>query len=198
MRRIKQMTLEHRVTPQGIRMREVSVMDDAIKLVADLMALSARTAPKTAGKDFIVTAVITGERLKVLGEEMARYGAEAGKKNFDRDGKNPSDSSAVLLIGLKGAKTAGLNCGACGFDRCVDLPAAHGGPEFFGPYCAWRLMDLGIAMGSAAKTASIHNVDNRIMYRIGVLARKMGLIDADVAVGIPLSATGKSLFFDRC
>ena len=191
------MTLEHRVTPQGIRMREVSVMDDAIKLVADLMALSARTAPKTAGKDFIVTAVITGERLKVLGEEMARYGAEAGKKNFDRDGKNTSDSSAVLLIGLKGAKTAGLNCGACGFDRCVDLPAAHGGPEFSGPYCAWRLMDLGIAMGSAAKTASIHNVDNRIMYRIGVLARKMGLIDADVAVGIPLSATGKSPFFDR-
>ncbi|NPV80281.1 MAG: hypothetical protein HPY52_08385 [Firmicutes bacterium] len=172
-------------------------MDDVIKLVADLMALSARTAPKAAGKDFIVTAVITGEKLKALGEEMARYGAETGKRNFDRDGRNTSDSGAVLLIGLKGAKTAGLNCGACGFDSCADLPTAHNGPEFSGPFCAWRLMDLGIAMGSAAKTASIHNVDNRIMYRIGVLARKMGLIDADVAVGIPLSATGKNPFFDR-
>ncbi|MGE5577770.1 MAG: DUF2148 domain-containing protein, partial [Syntrophothermus sp.] len=59
------------------------------------------------------------------------------------------------------------------------------------------LIDLGIAAGSAVKTASLLNVDNRVMYRIGVLARKLGLIDADVVLGIPLSATGKSPYFDR-
>jgi len=58
-------------------------------------------------------------------------------------------------------------------------------------------MDLGIAVSSAVKTASIHNVDNRIMYRIGPVARKIGLIDADVALGVPLSATGKNIYFDR-
>ena len=35
------------------------------------------------------------------------------------------------------------------------------------------------------------------MYRIGVLAREMNLIDGDVVLGIPLSATGKNIFFDR-
>jgi uncharacterized ferredoxin-like protein len=69
--------------------------------------------------------------------------------------------------------------------------------EFRGPQCAWRLQDLGIAVGSAVKTLSMLNVDNRIMYRVGVVARKMGLFDCDVSVGIPLSATGKNIFFDR-
>jgi uncharacterized ferredoxin-like protein len=59
------------------------------------------------------------------------------------------------------------------------------------------MQDLGIALGSAVKTASIHNVDNRIMYRIGVVARKMGLMSSDTIIGVPLSATGKSPFFDR-
>ncbi|MCL6650529.1 MAG: ferredoxin domain-containing protein [Chloroflexi bacterium] len=58
-------------------------------------------------------------------------------------------------------------------------------------------MDLGIALGSAAKTASIFNADNRIMYRAGVAARRIGMMDADVVVGIPISATGKSIYFDR-
>ncbi|MDI6870906.1 MAG: DUF2148 domain-containing protein [Bacillota bacterium] len=172
-------------------------MDDVLKLAAELMALSARTAPKAAGKDFVVTRVVTRAELRQLAEDMEQYGVESGKKNFDRDGRNVAQSGSVLLIGLSGAQTLGLNCGACGYAKCADLPAAKGGPEFAGPYCAWRLMDLGIALGSAAKTASLLNVDNRIMYRIGVSARRLGLIDADVVVGIPLSATGKSPYFDR-
>lgn len=47
------------------------------------------------------------------------------------------------------------------------------------------------------KVASIHNIDNRIMYRIGVVAKKMGFIDADIVAGIPLSVTGKNIYFDR-
>jgi len=41
------------------------------------------------------------------------------------------------------------------------------------------------------------NVDNRIMYRVGVTARELGLIDADFVMGVPLSVSGKSPFFDR-
>jgi uncharacterized ferredoxin-like protein len=69
--------------------------------------------------------------------------------------------------------------------------------EFRGPQCAYRLLDMGIALGSAAKTAGLLNADNRIMYRAGVVAREMGLVDADYVMGIPISATGKSIFFDR-
>jgi len=56
---------------------------------------------------------------------------------------------------------------------------------------------MGIALGSAVKIAGLMNVDNRIMYRIGVVAREMKLVDADFVMGIPLSATGKSIYFDR-
>ncbi|MFH2100041.1 MAG: DUF2148 domain-containing protein, partial [Pseudomonadota bacterium] len=41
------------------------------------------------------------------------------------------------------------------------------------------------------------NVDNRIMYRLGVVARDLGLVDWDFVMGIPLSVTGKNIFFDR-
>ena len=61
----------------------------------------------------------------------------------------------------------------------------------------FQLLDLGIALGSAVKTASILNVDNRIMFSAGVAAVKLRLIDADVAMGVPLSATGKNPYFDR-
>ena len=56
---------------------------------------------------------------------------------------------------------------------------------------------MGIALGSAVKTASMLNVDNRIMYRIGTVARAMKMVDWDFVMGIPLSATGKNIFFDR-
>jgi uncharacterized ferredoxin-like protein len=168
---------------------------NSLKTVAELMAISARTAPKSAGKDFVVTEIVVGDDVQALAEKMVEFGEWTGKKNFDRDGANVRDSDAVLLIGLKDAKTVGLNCGACGFDKCLK-PNTHEG-EFRGPQCAYRLLDMGIAIGSAVKTASLLNVDNRIMYRAGVVAREMGLIDADYVMGIPLSATGKSIYFDR-
>ena len=59
-------------------------------------------------------------------------------------------------------------------------------------------MDLGIAVGSAVKTASLLNVDNRIMFSVGVAAIRLGLLkDCEIVLGIPLSAYGKSIYFDR-
>lgn len=168
-----------------------------MKTVCELMALSARTAPKARGKDFIETRVIVGQDVASLGEAMIKYGRETGKSSFERDGNNLLNSSAVLLVALKDPAVAGLNCGACGYASCNELPPAVPGAEFAGPWCAWRIADLGVALGSAAKTASLHNVDNRIMYSVGVLARKLGLVQGQIAVGIPVSATGKSIYFDR-
>ncbi|AST58105.1 ferredoxin domain-containing protein [Thermoanaerobacterium thermosaccharolyticum] len=170
---------------------------NVIELAAELMSLSARTAPKASGQDFIETKVVTGDDLKRLNEDMVKYGIESGKKNFDRDGKNVERSGAVLLISLNKPKKAGLNCGACGYNKCDKLPDFKPGTEFDGPICAWRLIDLGIAIGSAVKTASMLNVDNRIMYRIGISAKRLNLIDGEIVVGIPLSATGKNIYFDR-
>lgn len=168
-----------------------------LRVVADLMAIAARTAPKSAGKDFVVIRVIEGADVQALAEKMLEFGKRTGKKSFDRDGANVTRSDAVVLIGLKDAQTAGLDCSACGAPICEALERNSVEGEFRGPQCAFRLLDMGIALGSAVKTAGILNVDNRIMYRAGVVAREMGLIDADYVMGIPLSATGKSIYFDR-
>ncbi|NLC51211.1 MAG: hypothetical protein GX764_02765 [Firmicutes bacterium] len=169
------------------------------RIVAELMAIAARTAPKGGGKDYIEIKIIDGERVNELADDMVRYGEESGRRNFDRDGENVRRSESVVLLSLNKAQNTGLNCGACGFPRCADLAneGIRKGPEFNGPLCAWRLVALGIAVGSAAKTASLLNVDNRLMYRIGVSARRLGLIEGEIVIGIPLSVTGKNIYFDR-
>lgn len=167
-----------------------------LSLVADLMAIAATTAPKAKGQNFVTTSIIEGDDLKRLAEAMMEHGKTKGDpKGWERDAKNVAASDCVVLIGIKDAKTAGLNCGACGSEKCVTINTYEG--EFRGPQCAMRLADLGIAIGSAVKMASLLNVDNRVMYRVGVGARRCGLSDDDFVMGIPLSATGKSIYFDR-
>jgi len=72
------------------------------------------------------------------------------------------------------------------------------GLDFAGPTCLFKALDIGIALGSAAKMASLLNVDNRIMYRIGTAAKRLKLLpEAHIIMGITLSATGKNIYFDR-
>jgi uncharacterized ferredoxin-like protein len=171
---------------------------DGVEIVAQLMAISATTAPKSKGENFVQTKLLQGEVLKKLADAMVAFGQRTKKKDFDRDSKNVAQSEAVLLIGLKNADVLGLDCGACGFPDCKTFQKQKKeSGEFVGPTCAYRLLDMGIALGSAVKTASILNVDNRIMYRVGVVVREMNIVDWEFVMGIPLSVTGKSIYFDR-
>jgi uncharacterized ferredoxin-like protein len=172
-------------------------MKDAVKLVGELMALSARTAPKAVGQDFVELRLLSDSEKAALGNDMLQIGKERNIPGFERDGQNVLDSDAVLLVGLLKHKGAGLNCGGCGFASCDEFNKHSYKGDFGGPNCLLRTLDLGIALGSAVKTASEHNVDNRIMYRVGVSAIRLGLSEASVVHGIPLSATGKNIFFDR-
>jgi uncharacterized ferredoxin-like protein len=176
---------------------------DAVVTVASLMALSARTAPKAKGTDALVIRVARGSDLALLAEEMRRYGEAHGIGFFLRDAGNVAASDACLLIGAKGGSVVGIDCGGCGYSSCDAMLAAqkektNGETPFRGPNCAVRMADLGIAVGSAAKTAAIHNVDNRIMYSAGVGALQLDwLEDCFTAYGIPLKAGGKNIYFDR-
>jgi uncharacterized ferredoxin-like protein len=172
-------------------------MQRAVETVADLMALSAKTAPKGKGEDFIEIKVLSGEEKDNVAKEMLKIAQERDKPLFIRDGKNIMDSQALVLIGLRKHGSAGLECRACGFDGCGEFDSTEIEGDFQGPNCAIRLLDMGIALGSAVKTASIHNVDNRIMYRAGVAARQLNIMESSIVMGIPLSASGKSIFFDR-
>ena len=140
---------------------------EALLHVAELMVVAARTAPKAMGEDKIKAAIVTGTEK----EELANTMEQLGKT---RDSKNVRDSGAVVLLGV----------------------------EFGTPPDDWinfrgKLIDLGIALGSAVKVASELNVDNRIMRSIGIAAMKLELLKADEIQGIPLSIRGKNIFFDR-
>lgn len=177
----------------------------AVELVAELMALSARTAPKGKGQDSILIRVVAGEELQELSRELDRLGQARGIKFYLRDAKNLEESDACVLIAARSKDHAGLNCGGCGFSSCRDMIEAQSRFQeteqnlpFHGPNCVIKMADLGIALGSAAKTASLHNVDNRIMFTAGVAALSLGWMEGClVAYGLPLKASGKSIYFDR-
>ncbi len=179
---------------------EKEFKQEGVRLAALLMAESARTAPKSKGEDDIEIIYIDGEELKTLADKMEEMGSEEGRdKDFIRDAESVRKSQAVLLVGVSGGKTIGVNCGACGFDGCSEFKKAERveGKDFTGPNCMFKLLDLGIALGSAVKVAAILGVDTRIMYRIGAAAKKLEYSNADVVMGIPISASGKSPYFDR-
>ncbi len=168
--------------------------------VSKLLLISARTAPKSGGVDDILTAIVSGSEMDSLAAEMERIGEERKIEGFRRDARNVRDSQTVVLVGVRGTKKYGLNCGACGYLGCDEFEKARTkmGRDFLGPTCLLKALDLGIALGSAVKMASDLNVDNRIMYRIGTAAMRLKMLpEASAIMGIPLSAKGKNPYFDR-
>ena len=172
---------------------------EAILEAAKLMLISARTAPKSAGIDDVLTIIVHGKEKDAIARKMEEIAEERKIEQFRRDAKNVRDSEAVVLIGVRGKKSLGLSCGACGYKSCEEFDEAQkSGEDFFGPTCLFKALDLGIALGSAVKTASMLNVDNRVMYRVGVAALKLNLMsEASVVIGVPVSTTGKNIYFDR-
>jgi len=168
--------------------------------VAKLMLASARTAPKSGGIDDILTALVYGKEKDAISNKMEQMAEQRKLEGFKRDAKNVKDSEIVILVGVRGNKSFGLSCGACGHRTCKSFEDAkrEKGEDFRGPTCLFKALDLGIAVGSAVKVASMLNVDNRIMYRIGTAASKLKMLpEATVIMGIPVSAKGKSIYFDR-
>jgi uncharacterized ferredoxin-like protein len=160
--------------------REEVVKESAVQ-VARLMALSAITAPKARGVDNVVVGVLKDRAaMERLAEAMEKMAEQMGDF-FKRDADNIRRSTAVVLIGCK--------------IKNIDVKTPPGYP--YDLNLVLNILNLGIAVGSAAKTASLHNVDNRVMFSAGFAAQMLKLIDADVVLAIPLSATSKNIYFDR-
>lgn len=171
---------------------------EGFEIIAKLMVVSAKTAPKSFGSDYLDIQIISGENISRLIKEMRKCGEDTGRPGFILDANSLEQSQVVLLIGLNKAPSAGLDCGACGFGTCKEMEYYSSVEKHFkGPQCIIRLTDLGIAIGSAVSTAAIHHADNRVMLTIGVAARRLKMSEANYVVGIPLSSSTKNPFFDR-
>ena len=135
---------------------------------------------------------------------MRRRAKERRESIWLRDAEVAEAVDTILFIGIADWYPPNYDCGACGYSTCAEFlhatkPLRNDAAEleFVGPTCNLRDIDLGIAVGSAAKTAAIHSIDCRCQTRVAVAARKLGIIRADVAVALSLSMTHKAIGFDR-
>lgn len=187
---------------------------DAIRQVARLCAVAAVTAPKSGGalflkgsKPFIETVIVEEkETLSRLAEWMRARGNQHKAPLWFRDADTAEKLDIVLFIGLNKWYPPVYDCGACGYATCAEFLGAapahkktEGSEdwEFAGPICQMRAVDLGIAVGSAAKTASMNNIDARCQTRIASAARHLKIIESDFAVALSMSVTHKNIFFDK-
>lgn len=175
----------------GTQVEYESVME-----AARLMLASIRTAPKARGLDTIYSCIVTGNEKQKISEWLKEQ--KERPKFFERDSICVEKAQALILVGVKGLPVD-LNCGGCGFETCESFKKVQKKTgDYSGPNCIFKVLDLGIALGSAVKTASLLNVDNRIFYTAGTAAKALGFLsEADIIIGIPLVLAGKSPFYDR-
>ncbi len=186
---------------------------DVVMQVAKLMAAAAITAPKSGGQlflagkpNFMETVIVADpEERHRIAEWLRSRGKERREQIWFRDAEVAEAVDAIVFVGLlPDWYPPNYDCGACGYATCAEflhftkqLRDDSAELEFAGPVCNLRDVDLGIAVGSAAKTAATHSIDCRCQTRAAVAARKLGIIRADHAVALSLSVTHKAIGFDR-
>lgn len=179
---------------------------EAVVTIAKLIMAAVATSPKTRGVSDVTCLLIQGEEQERLANLMEEHGAMKSFNTdiFLRDAKNVRQAAAVILIGVKGTRVKRpekpFNCGSCGYPTCGHFERARKGKkgeDFIGPICSFQALDLGVAIGVAAKMAGELNLDNRLMYTAGAAAMELKILEADLIVGLPLSISQKNIFFDR-
>lgn len=171
--------------------RETAAGDAAME-VAKKMVAAAVTAPKGCGIDNIEAMILDGDDMMKLAEYCRNIGLETETDFFVRDAGTIEMSRCVVLIGANNSPILLDNCGFCGLENCANTIEK-------GANCAFNIVDLGIAIGSAVSVAADNRIDNRVLFSGGVAALKMGCFSDNVNVcfAIPLSTYSKNIFYDR-
>jgi uncharacterized ferredoxin-like protein len=133
--------------------------------------------------------VVNGRQKEELAKYMYQLADELRDPSCKADAQEIRKAEAVLLLGLRnGGDVVGMNCGACGFRSCEDmLQGRVAGLLFPGPTCVLRVLDLGAATGLLIGSKLASTRDKKAMVRVGVAAKRMGLVKSDVVLGILLA-----------
>ena len=177
-----------------------NLKEDAIKTAVALMAASARTAPKSKGRDDIKIKYFDGKEfakaIRYMGsDEFKKETRLKGEFFLDSDIEVLKEAEGVLAIGVESRNSMMMNCKKCGFENCAEFKKArNSGREV---NCIFKVLDLGFATCSACKIAADLNIDNRVMYDIGEAIRRLYMKDCDIVLGIAISVKGNNIFVDR-
>lgn len=162
-------------------------MSKGIDTISDLMVISATTTPKSGGESFMEITLLDDAERKILAEEMYQLSDQTEDDEYSIYGRMIEEETlSVLLIGLKEHPPMGLNCRACGFNDCEEFKKASGDGIFHGPNCTYRLLDMGMSVGSALDTANLHHVKASLMIKAGLAAKNIGLSTANICMAIPI------------
>lgn len=175
--------------------REEEIRDQAVLDAAREVMLAVRTAPKTRGVDKLEILFADQDEKEALAAKMNEIDERSGGKrpSFTRDAKGVMAATCLLIIGVK-TSPYGLDCGWCGYPTCEaktrEKPAAP---------CAFAPIDLGIGAAVAGVRLADKFIDNRMMFSMGYAALELGWFGPEVklALGFPLSVSGKNPYFDR-
>ncbi len=156
---------------------------------AGQMVTAAATAPKGKGADDIESAIIDGDTLNQIADEMIRLADGQPNASFVRDAGNIRQAECAVVIGCA-RKPLGLNCGHCGFPACGKKPKETP--------CTFNAVDLGIAIGSACSAAADARIDTRVMFTAGLACMNLNILPGCAPLFVlPISITSKNPFFDR-
>jgi len=173
-------------------MNEESYLKEKLLDIAKEVCFAARTAPKTRGVDVIETAILNGDSILKIIEEMQRIFERTKREAFRKNAESLKNCHCIILLGAKLNRSGLEPCSFCGYKNCDEN-------EKNNAMCAFNIIDLGIAIGSAVSILSDKRIDNRLMWTIGIAAKNLSIFSKEVKqiIGIPLSVSGKNVFFDR-
>lgn len=165
------------------------------------MAAAATTAPKSKGFDDLTVERVSGKTLHRVAEEIRKMWQEDFSSStfwfLGPDADAVEECTSLFLLGIRAQRPPlALDCQACGFQTCADYEEAARLNKTRA-LCAFKILDLGLALSSAATVAANNFIDNRIMWSAGMAAKRLGLIKGDLVMGIPLAARGSNPFVDR-
>lgn len=180
---------------------------DHLLEVAKSVVLAIRKAPQITGKTTIESEILWGDDLLPIIEVMeplapvvryAQWDYETIKRCYEQ-----GESPVIINIGAKvNRSNLSWNCGACGFDTCVEFNAYSkdqgGGGQLGGPSCNWKILDYAIACDWACASAWHYKVDNRIMGSLGFALQALNYLpNSDIKLGLALGPPRESVYYSR-
>lgn len=176
-------------------------------MVANACAAAAAKAPSISGRMDLRMEILTGEDLEPMIQVLETIGKTSAFILHDatafRKYKEQGVLPPVLLLGVDATAPPMWNCGACGFDTCAAylkyLTKNKGvGQGSYGPSCAWRIIDFGIACDYACACAARHNAEARILGSMGAVSMFLGRLEgSSMVLALPIGPVGSYRWFDR-